>query len=612
MEATAPFNLQITLRRWDFRRRLLETLIWLPRGAFMGVLVGIGLAIISRWRLFLTKDETLTATLVSVGVGLVVTLVAVWVYPRSTLWLARHFDRRFGLKERLSTALELRLGSIPPADALDDYLWADTRQAAGRVQLREQLPLKPNYWEWVVLLLAVLALWGLLRMDNRFDEEIIQRRELDAALEEQIEALENTREDIINEEALSETERQELLTPLDQALETLREPEISREEAFAALSEAEQELRELSGGLSEEEKSALAEAGQALSESQAGKELADELAQADLEGAAEALNELAEDVGEGELTPEELSQLADQLDQAADALEQTNPEAAQAMRDAAEALRNGDLQGAQEAMQQAAEALEQQSAQAQQGQQAQSAQNAANDIQANRQQMTQGQPQQGQQQQGQQQQGQPQQGQEGQQQQGQPQQGQQQQGQQQQGQQQQGEQQQGQQQQGQQGQLQQGQLQQGQQQQGQGQGQQQGQINPNSGQSSQGGSGSGVGEGGAGRDTTQGQESTGPIETNQTHDGDSRLRNLDSVFAPNRLGDTGSENILDLQGNPLPNDSDLLGEGGFNNQFQGDSRVPYDSVFATYADEASQTLGTDYIPIGLRDVIRDYFSSLEP
>lgn len=42
------------------------------------------------------------------------------------------------------------------------------------------------------------------------------------------------------------------------------------------------------------------------------------------------------------------------------------------------------------------------------------------------------------------------------------------------------------------------------------------------------------------------------------------------------------------------------------------SLVPYDQVFGDYRDAAYQALDEDYVPLALRDTIRDYFSSLEP
>ena len=42
------------------------------------------------------------------------------------------------------------------------------------------------------------------------------------------------------------------------------------------------------------------------------------------------------------------------------------------------------------------------------------------------------------------------------------------------------------------------------------------------------------------------------------------------------------------------------------------STVPYNQVFGDYRDAAYEALSDDYIPLGMKGYIRDYFSSLEP
>jgi hypothetical protein len=42
------------------------------------------------------------------------------------------------------------------------------------------------------------------------------------------------------------------------------------------------------------------------------------------------------------------------------------------------------------------------------------------------------------------------------------------------------------------------------------------------------------------------------------------------------------------------------------------STVPYDQVYGDYRDAAYEALAEDYIPLGLKGFIRDYFTSLDP
>jgi len=52
-------------------------------------------------------------------------------------------------------------------------------------------------------------------------------------------------------------------------------------------------------------------------------------------------------------------------------------------------------------------------------------------------------------------------------------------------------------------------------------------------------------------------------------------------------------------------------EGEFSQNPTGQTTVPYDQVYQDYSDAANRALESDYIPLGLRDVVRDYFSALE-
>lgn len=44
----------------------------------------------------------------------------------------------------------------------------------------------------------------------------------------------------------------------------------------------------------------------------------------------------------------------------------------------------------------------------------------------------------------------------------------------------------------------------------------------------------------------------------------------------------------------------------------GRAAVPYREVYAEYAEQAGAALEGSYIPLGMKQYVRDYFSSLEP
>jgi len=64
---------------------------------------------------------------------------------------------------------------------------------------------------------------------------------------------------------------------------------------------------------------------------------------------------------------------------------------------------------------------------------------------------------------------------------------------------------------------------------------------------------------------------------------------------------------------PLPDgqnpDGTPAGEG---QAAPGQSTVPYTDVYGSYAQVAGAALDSDYIPLGYKSYIRDYFASLDP
>jgi hypothetical protein len=123
------------------------------------------------------------------------------------------------------------------------------------------------------------------------------------------------------------------------------------------------------------------------------------------------------------------------------------------------------------------------------------------------------------------------------------------------------------------------------------------------------GAGAGDGAGGAGVDQSIAQQGAAGNEIQQDNNPDGQGEGqFDPVYAPQRIGGESDQNInLEPDGSDAP-----LQQGEFTQNPTGNSTVPYNQVFSDYSDAANQALESDYIPLGLRDVVRDYFSSLEP
>ncbi len=345
-----------SVRRWDRRRRLALLVVWLPRGLMLGLGIGVVLALVSRQRAWLLPEEVLTITgAISAGLALA-GLAVVWAWPRSVAHSARYFDRRFDLKERVSTALELAAGRIAVPGPLAELQLADAAATAGRVRARARLPLRVNWREIAALALLVLLLALLLR-DNPQAGRLRAERELESAIAAQVAALEDAIQTIERDPALTQAEQDALTRPLEEARDILEQPGVSQEEAVAALAEASQSLGEMADSMTPQDEAPYQQAARPLADSAQTADVADALAKPDLGETADALDDLADDLAAESLDEQEQQNLAERLEQAADAVEEQNPVLAGKLRETADALRSGDLEGAQESLREAGDLL---------------------------------------------------------------------------------------------------------------------------------------------------------------------------------------------------------------------------------------------------------------
>lgn len=137
------------------------------------------------------------------------------------------------------------------------------------------------------------------------------------------------------------------------------------------------------------------------------------------------------------------------------------------------------------------------------------------------------------------------------------------------------------------------------------------------GQSQPGGQGSQEGEGGAGGGAGRGEDQGGAVGSAEGDSmdtdngpGDGGETEYEGIYAPERIGGEGGEEV-DIPGDPGAGEPTGV-EGDFAENPEGDSTVSYDEVFGDYDDAVNEALDNGYIPLGLRDLIHDYFSGLDP
>jgi hypothetical protein len=354
MMAPSPISrLRSYLRRWGLRLRLVESLTWGPWGAAVGLGAGLLLALASRlWPLLTARWVAGLAGLFALA-GVMAGVLVAWLRPRPLPRLARMFDRRFGLAERLTTAVEIGTGRLRATRAMTGAQLADTLHAAARVDPHTMLPLQASRRALLALGALALVLALLLWLPNPQEDVLLQRARVRDAIVEQISELEAARERLAETEGLTEAERRVLLQALEEALAALDEGRATPEEAVAALSEAEQSLAELQDPGAAGVRDGLERAAEGMADSELTRDIAEALARGDYQAAAQALAAYSGTKGE-RLTREEELELARELAEAAASLAGSDPELAERLAQAAEAIERGDIAAGREAIRDAA------------------------------------------------------------------------------------------------------------------------------------------------------------------------------------------------------------------------------------------------------------------
>jgi len=350
-------GLRRRLRRWGLRLRVVESLAWGPWGAAAGLGGGLLLALAARlWPLWTARALVGLAGLLSL-VGVAVGLAVAWLRLRSLDALARTFDRRFGLAQRLTTAVEIGSGRLRATPPMAGAQLADALEAAAGVDLGAMLPLRASRRALVACGLLVAALALSLGLPNPQEEELARRAAVRAAVEEKIGELEAAWEAVEEAEGLTEAEREVLLRELEEAMAALQEGleggRAAPEEAVAALSEAERALAPLQDPGAAAARAGLERAAGEWADSELTRDIAEALEAGDYRAAAEALAAYAGQEGQP-LTREQELELARELAEAAAAMAEGDPDLAERLAQAAEAIERGDIAQAREEIREAA------------------------------------------------------------------------------------------------------------------------------------------------------------------------------------------------------------------------------------------------------------------
>ena len=573
-------ELELIVDSWERRHewRLLSKTV--PRSLIAALLLGLLVGALGYYRFGLAAQTLAWIALGLCALGGTLNLLYTLLFPRPLPVRAKYFDLQFGLRERVSTAFELMSGRIQTHPEIETRQIEDALAHARAIDPNAQIRLDFRPRELLALLALALGMALMIMLPAIVGEDFLRDAEL-PALAEAEEALREIIEEVATDTSLEDIDRQDLLKALEVALERLQEEEISEEEAFAAMSQLQSQLEDMEKRLEETvelDQSALEAALDAMENFIPPSASDDDEPRADLpnEDELETLSQSLEQMGEEaqQMSAEEMRQAAEALNQAAAEMAEMNQELAEQMGAMAEALQEGDLAEMQEQLDAAQESLSQEQEQQQQNQNAQAmlqqqserAEDAADSI--ARQPSEESQPQgQGESSES-----------------------------------------------GQRGGSQPSDQQAPEARTSSNQANQQAQRNrPGAGEQQDGNqdsrsSGRGAGDGDPSNQSLPGSagEDQG-AETNNRPSGDRQIE-YEALYSPAGIDGGGNDEIrLRTDANDT-----ALAEGDFDDNPIGESRVSYDTVFSDYQDAANRALESDYVPLGLRDVVREYFTSLEP
>ncbi|HZN32229.1 MAG TPA: hypothetical protein VFB80_00370 [Pirellulaceae bacterium] len=256
--------------------------------------------------------------------GLLMASIWTWLIRRSRLDAAIEIDRRFGLKERVSSTLSLSSDEL--TTDIGQALMTDAVRRVERIDVREQFKVSPT-WRFLLPVLPVIALIGLSLLPNATMKKAEASNEQTAEIKKQIKvATVKLQEKIRDSQKKAEElglKDTDILKEINKELDKLANKETAdRKEALLKINDLAKEIEKRKQELGGAEK--LKQQLDKLKDVEKGP--ADKMAEAMKEGdfgkAKEEMQKLKEDLKAGKLSKEDQEKLANQMEQLKERIQQ--------------------------------------------------------------------------------------------------------------------------------------------------------------------------------------------------------------------------------------------------------------------------------------------------
>src|SRR6266542_1943155 len=187
------------IRAWSARTKLQKSLHWLFFGLACGLGVALVIAVAARIFPILSTSALIAISVACAVVGALGAFLAPWLRTWRTnpsTW-ARQFDQQFRLKERLSTALELREGIVNTNnDPLRRQQQSDATQTALNLDVRKLLPLRFSRRFTLYAVAIAAALVATIALPNPQQKVLADRAQIQQVIDEQNKQLDEAKDQV--------------------------------------------------------------------------------------------------------------------------------------------------------------------------------------------------------------------------------------------------------------------------------------------------------------------------------------------------------------------------------------------------------------------------------
>lgn len=253
--------------------------------------------------------------------GIIAGLVWTWVFRRRPWDAAVELDRRYGLKERISSALALSDGERQSAAGV--ALLADAERRVSRIDVRERF--RPRIGWHPVLPIGTLALAGLIAIVIPDASQKQATASADSRQTEQVKkSLAQLRKRLLEQREKADSEKlvdaKAMFAEFAKELQQLDKPNVNRKKALVKLNNLSKQLADQRQALQDSDR--MRKQLQQLKGLKDGpaERLARALKEGDMKSAMDELKRLGQKLRDGQLSEQQKKELATQLRQLQDEL----------------------------------------------------------------------------------------------------------------------------------------------------------------------------------------------------------------------------------------------------------------------------------------------------